>query len=416
MVKKADYQRYRERVQALLSGENELGDAQVEQAIFEVLSASGAADGLSVRDKLQLRRRLFDSLRGLDVLQPLLDDDDVTDIMVNGPTEIFYEKAGQILCPEDGFDSPERLAEVIRQIVGAVDRAVNEAHPIVDARLPDGSRVNAVFPPASPNGPVLTIRRFRKNAITPEELVEWGTLTSEAMEFLKQAVVGKQNLFVCGGTASGKTTLLNVLTGFIPPEERIITIEDTAELRPENSPNRVALETRNKGTEVDAVTIRDLMRCALRMRPDRIIVGEIRGPEALDMLQAMNSGHEGSLSTGHANSCRDMLARIETMVLMGSTLPLSAIRGQIASALDMMVFVRRGEGGKRFVEEIARVRGLEDGRVVLETVFERRGGVLLRADDVNQNAGGSLSHLFDETEKDTVIRGQINLDGEAVEA
>lgn len=370
---------YKKKVRDNLSPQTLYTDAEVENIIFQTMAAENKTTYLSLRERTGIGKRIFHALRGLDVLQPLMEDPDITDIMVNGPECIYYEKGGKICRSPQVFESLERLEDVIQQIVGAVNRIINEANPIVDARLPDGSRVNAVFPPAALNGPVLTIRRFRENPITLEELTNWGTITEEAAEFLKQAVCHRYNIFVCGGTASGKTTLLNVLSNFIPAQERIITIEDTAELRLRGSENIVSLETRNNNVEgKGAITMRDLIRTSLRMRPDRIIVGEVRGAEALDMLQAMNSGHDGSLSTGHGNSCRDMLSRIETMVLMGAELPLTAVRQQMASAIDLMVFVRRGAGGKRYVDEIVQIVGYEKGNVRLENLFERQGGKLVR--------------------------------------
>ena len=370
-----DYPYYKRRVRESLSPQTVYTDAEVEEVIFRTLAEEQKQSYVNVRDRTELGKRIFYALRGLDVLQPLMEDADITDIMVNGPECIYYEKKGRIYRSEQVFESRERLEDVIQQIVGAVNRIINEANPIVDARLPDGSRVNAVFPPTALQGPVLTIRRFRKMPIRLEELIRWGTLTQEAADFLQTAVRRKYNIFVCGGTASGKTTLLNVLSEFIPPQERIITIEDTAELRLQGLDNVVALETRNNNAEgKGAISIRELIRTSLRMRPDRIIVGEVRGAEALDMLQAMNSGHEGSLSTGHANSCRDMLSRIETMVLMGADLPLEAVRQQMAAALDLLVFVRRWAEGKRCVEEIQQVKGYTDGQVQLESLFEYRAG------------------------------------------
>jgi pilus assembly protein CpaF len=382
-VSSKEYLFYKQRVRENLSPQEIYTDAQVEEVIFQTLAEEQKKTYIDARSRVDIGRRIFYALRGLDVLQPLMEDPDITDIMVNGPECIYYEKQGHIFRHSQVFESTERLEDVVQQIVGAVNRIINEANPIVDARLPDGSRVNAVFAPVALNGPFLTIRRFRENPITLAELIEWGTVTEEAATFLKEAVCHRYNIFVCGGTASGKTTLLNVLSNFIPPQERIVTIEDTAELRLGGSENIVSMETRNKNVEgKGAISIRDLIRTSLRMRPDRIIVGEVRGEEALDMLQAMNSGHDGSLSTGHANSCRDMLSRIETMVLMGADFPLEAVRAQIASAIDLMVFVRRGEAGRRYVEEIVQVVGQEQGRVMLDTLFERKEGCLVRTESV----------------------------------
>ena len=354
-------------------------DSEMRGLIYRTLAAEQKEQYIDVRERARLGKRIFDSLRGLDILQPLAEDEEVTDIMVNGPEDIFYEKKGVLRRLDERFESEERLREVIQQIVGTVNRSVNELSPIVDARLPDGSRVNAVFPPVAVKGPVLTVRRFRSRPLTAAELVAGGTLTAEAAEFLRFAVEQRYNVFVCGGTSSGKTTLLNVLSDFIPAGERVVTIEDTAELRLSGCANLVTLEARPGGREgAAAVPIRELIRASLRMRPDRIIVGEIRGDETIDMLQAMNSGHDGSLSTGHGNSCRDMLSRIETMVLMGTDIPLTAVRQQICSAIDLMVFLRRRRNGERRVEEIAQLTELSGGVIGLENLFELQEGELVR--------------------------------------
>ncbi|MCF0135495.1 MAG: CpaF family protein [Lachnospiraceae bacterium] len=323
-------------------------------------------------------RRIFNSLCRMDVLEPLIKDENITDIMVNGHKYIFYVKDGCMLEYRDRFDSAQRLEDLIQQIVGSVNRSVNEASPIVDARLEaDGSRVNVVLPPAAKNGPILSLRKFRKDPITMEELVRGGTATEEMAEYLKQAVRDRANIFVCGGTSSGKTTLLNILSSYIDPRERVITIEDSAELQLRGLKNLVTLETRNANASgAGAITMRDLIKTSLRMNPDRIIVGEIRGAEALDMLSGLNTGHSG-MSTGHANSCRDMLRRIETMVWMGAQIPLEAIRQQIASALDLMVFVEKGRDGKRRILEIVRVGEAEGGAVRLWPVVERKEGKVI---------------------------------------
>ncbi len=320
-------------------------------------------------------------MRRLDVIQPYIEDPEVTEIMVNGPDHIYIEKQGRLQKTDTTFESSQRLEDVIQQIVGTVNRTVNEANPIVDARLEDGSRVNAVLPPVALNGPILTIRKFREEPISMDELIQWGTISEEAAGFLERCVQGRYNLFICGGTASGKTTLLNILGTFIPKEERIITIEDAAELQLKSLDNLVTLETRKPNVEGKGeITIRDLIRTSLRMRPNRIIVGEIRGAEALDMLQAMNTGHDGSLSTGHANSCVDMISRIESMVLQGVTFPVEAIRAQIASAIDLMVFVSHRPDGKRWVMEIDQIRGMKEGQVEMEPIFLREDGELVRTE------------------------------------
>lgn len=364
----------REQVKKRVRQEAAYTDEAVKRVIREVIAEQHKQSWISLQERLWMGKRIFDGLRGLDVLQPILEDESVTDIMVNGADHIYYEKNGQMLRSQEHFESEKRLEDLIQQIVGSVNRSVNEANPIVDARLADGSRVHVVLPPVALNGPVLTIRRFRKKPITIEELIQWGTLDEETAAFLKAAVESKKNIFVCGGTASGKTTLLNVLSNFIPAEERIITIEDAAELRLAKLENVVTLETRNSNAEGKGrISMRELIKASLRMNPDRIIVGEVRGGEALDMLQAMNTGHEGSLSTGHANSCKDMLMRIETMVLMGAEMPLEAIRQQMASAIDLLVYVEKRKGGMRKLSEIVQVLGYSKGEVQTKVLLQREG-------------------------------------------
>ena len=361
---------WKQKVRERLNPAKELGDEEIREAIDQVLLTEGHRAGLAVSEKLRLRKRLFDALRRLDILQELVEDEDVTEIMVNGRSHIFIERDGQLAQYEGTFSSQEVLEDVIQQIVSRVNRAVNTASPIVDARLPDGSRVNVVLPPVAPDGPILTIRKFPREAITMEKLIAWGSITPEAAEFLAILVRCGYNLFISGGTGSGKTTFLNALSAFIPEQERIITIEDSLELQIKSIPNLVRLETRNADAEGNgAVTIRDLIRTSLRMRPTRIIVGETRGAEALDMLQAFNTGHDGSLSTAHANSPRDLIARLETMVLMAGELPLAAIRQQIASSLEILVHLGRLRGGKRKVLEIVEVLGYDEGEIRLQTLF-----------------------------------------------
>ena len=372
------YRRLRRRILEELGTRQEESDQQVREEIFLKVSEAAEAGGFTARDRAELGKRLYNSLRGLDILQPLLEDPEITDIMVNGPRHVYVEKAGILQEAKVCFESEERLFDVIQQIVGSVNRKVNENEPIADARLADGSRVNVILPPIALNGPALTIRKFRQDPIQAAELVKWGTMTQETAGFLRSLVVNRYNIFVAGGTGAGKTTLLNVLSNFIPPQERIITIEDAAELRlrPENV---VTLETRS-GTISDRnrITMRDLIRASLRARPDRIIVGEIRGPEALDMLTAMNTGHDGSLSTGHSNSTQDMISRIETMVLMGVDIPLSAIRRQIASALDIFVYIRRMRDGSRKITQISQVVGADANGVRLEDLFVLQDDRLVR--------------------------------------
>ena len=350
-----------------------LSDEETAALIGRVLKIRAKAEFFTLPERRALKRRLMFSLRGLDILEILLEDDGVTEIMVNGPEQIFYEKAGKIERWDRAFANEEKLYSVIRRIVSSVNRSVNESSPLVDARLGDGSRVHVALPPVALDGAILTIRRFGKKTLTMERLTELGSVTAEAAAELSMLVKAGYNIFISGGTDSGKTTFLNALSEFIPGDARVITIEDSAELQIQNVPNLVRLEARNANLEGDLeITIRDLIRAALRMRPDRIIVGEVRDAAALDMLQAMNTGHDGSLSTGHANSPKDMVSRLETMVLMGSELPSQAIRSQIASALDVMIHLERTHDGKRRVVSIMEVDGYEErtDRVGLRTLYE----------------------------------------------
>ncbi|SFM23102.1 pilus assembly protein CpaF [Gracilibacillus orientalis] len=315
--------------------------------------------------------RTYNAFRGLDVLQPLIDDPSITEIMINGYDEIFIEQDGRIFKSDVQFESSEKLEDIIQMIVGRVNRTVNASSPIVDARLQDGSRVNVVLPPIALKGPTMTIRKFPEKPLTINDLVEKDSISEEVADFLKKLVLAKYNIFISGGTGSGKTTFLNVLSNFIPKSERIITIEDSAELQIKSVPNLVSLETRNANTEGKGeITIRDLIKSSLRMRPDRIVVGEVRGVEALDMLQAMNTGHDGSLSTGHSNSIEDMLSRLETMVLSGANFPIPVIRQQISSAVDIMVHLSRLRDHSRKVVAVSEVIGVEDGEVQLSPLYE----------------------------------------------
>ena len=346
---------------------------------------------VSLRRKEALRTELFNSIRKLDILQELIDDDSVTEIMVNGTEGIFLERNGRLLCWEKKITSKEKLEDMVQQIAGRCNRIVNESVPVADARLSDGSRVSLVLPPVALNGPVITIRRFPKNPIHMDRLVELGAVTTEAAAFLRALVRSGYNIFISGGTGSGKTTFLNALSDFIPKEERIITIEDNAELQIQGAENLVRLEARQANTEgKNSVTIRDLIKASLRMRPDRIVVGEVRGEEALDMIQSMNTGHDGSLSTGHANSPRDMLSRLETMILMAMELPLSAIRRQIASAVDILIHLGRMRDRSRKVMEIVEITGYDraSGEITERTLFqleetkEQPMGVLVRKQEL----------------------------------
>ncbi|MDO3408631.1 CpaF family protein [Saccharibacillus sp. CPCC 101409] len=334
-----------------------------------VLGDSRVASGTS-GEKRKMVRRVYDSFRGLDILQPLVDDKSVTEIMINGHEEIFIERNGEVSRLPQTFESREKLEDIVQTIVSGVNRIVNESSPIVDARLRDGSRVNVVLPPIALKGPTMTIRKFPEKPMTMSDLVGRGALDEEAAEFLKTLVRCKYNIFISGGTGSGKTTFLNALSQYIPDDERIITIEDSAELQITTVPNLVSLETRNANMEGKGeISIRDLIRSSLRMRPNRIVVGEVRGAEALDMLQAMNTGHDGSLSTGHANSAKDMLSRLETMVLGGADLPVEVVRQQISSAIDLFVHLSRLRDRSRRVVEIGEVVGMKEGRVELRPLF-----------------------------------------------
>ncbi len=366
-------QEIRESVLAHLDLSQEVQDADVQEMIYRIASAREDIKLLSIHQRRQIEKEVFDSLRKMDVLQELIDDPDVSEIMVNGPNCIFYEKSGKIYQSTKKFLSEETLQDLVQSIVANHNRVVNQASPIVDTRLADGSRVNIVLSPISIDGTVITIRRFPKNPMQMQTLIRLAAITQEAAGFLQTLVEAKYNLFISGGTSSGKTTFLNALSNYIPSEERIITIEDSAELQIQGIPNLIRLETREANVEgVKAISMRDLIRAALRMRPNRIILGECRGEEALDMLQTMLSGHDGSLSTGHSNSCEDMLARLETMVLMGATeLPLHAVRQQIAAGIDVMIHLARRSDGKRMVMEITEITGYENGEIKKHFLFKR---------------------------------------------
>ena len=358
------------RILSRLDLSRELEDEELTELIYEVLQEVAQEEYLTLDQKTMLGRELFNAFRKLDLLQEFLEDEEITEIMINGTQNIFIEKAGRLFQSDKRFLSKDKLEDVIQQIVAGSNRLVNEASPIVDARLSDGSRVNVVLPPVARNGPIVTIRKFSKEAITMEKLIEWKSIDSEVSGFLAMLVAAGYNIFISGGTGSGKTTFLNALSQFIPKTERIITIEDNAELQIQNVKNLVSLEARNANVEgTGEVTIRDLIKSALRMRPDRIIVGEVRSAEAIDMLQALNTGHDGSLSTGHSNSPKDMLSRLETMVLMGMELPLTAIQRQIASGLDIIVHLGRLRDKSRKVLEVTEVLGYQDGEIRLQTLY-----------------------------------------------
>lgn len=366
----------RQRVLERIDFSKELPDAELQELIAKEMSSQRNVERLSIQQRIFVEQRVFNSLRKLDVLQELLEDDAITEIMVNGPNHIFYEKKGQFYEHPYHFASEEKLQDVVQQIVGKHNRVVNLTSPIVDTRLEDGSRVNIVLMPIAIDGSAISIRKFGKDPIDMQALIDLGALDREAAEFLKQIVVARYNIFISGGTSSGKTTFLNALSAFIPSNERVITIEDSAELQLQQMTNLVRLETRNANQEgVKSITARELIHTALRMRPDRIIVGECRGEETLDMLQAMNTGHDGSLSTGHGNSIRDMLSRLEMMVLMGTELPLQAIRQQIAMGIDIMIHLERGRDHKRRVVEIAELTEVEHGEIQVNTLYEYRNGL-----------------------------------------
>lgn len=349
----------------------EMEDEELTQLIYRVLQEVSAQEYLSLAEKTFLGRELFNAFRKLNILQEFLEDEDITEIMINGTQNIFFEKDGRIFQSDKRFVSREKLEDVVQQIAAGSNRLVNEASPIVDARLLDGSRVNIVLPPIAIDGPIVTIRKFSKEAITMKQLIAWESISREVSAFLATLVAAGYNIFISGGTGSGKTTFLNALSQSIPKTERIITIEDNAELQIQDVPNLVRLEARNANVEGSgAVTIRDLIKSALRMRPDRLIVGEVRSAEAIDMLQAMNTGHNGSLSTGHANSPKDMLSRLETMVLMGMELPLPAIQRQIASGVDVIVHLGRLRDKSRKVLEVTEVLGYTGGEIQLQTLYQ----------------------------------------------
>lgn len=352
---------------------SQLSDEELQIKIEELVLKRLAGQDLLIDEKIAVVKDIYSAIRGFGILDSIMSDDTITEVMINGYDNIFIEQNGRVRKLNMTFESERRLEDVIQRIVGMAGREVNQANPIVDTRLPDGSRVNVVLPPISLVGPVLTIRKFSKNPMTIHKLIEYGSLTPEVAEFLETLVKARYNIFVSGGTGSGKTTFLNALSNYIPKDERIITIEDSAELQIENVPNLVSLETRNANSAgAGAITIRDLIKSSLRMRPERIIVGEVRGAEALDMLQAMNTGHDGSLSTGHANSTRDMLSRLETMVLQGSAgLPLAAIRQQISSAVDIIIHLSRLRDHSRKTMAITEVLGLDaHGDIMLNTLYE----------------------------------------------
>ena len=364
------YIKLRKHVYERLDIGRDVADSELYEVIDACIYDESRNNVISIRQKEELKQRLYNSIKKLDILQELLEDDSITEIMVNGSDSIFMERNGSIERWNKKFESENKLSDVAQRIAAMSNHMVNEASPIADTRLEDGSRVSIVLPPVAINGPIITIRKFFNKPITIDRLIELESITPEAAQFLEKLVKSKYNIFISGGTGSGKTTFLNALSQFIPREERIITIEDSAELQLIDKPNLVRLETRNANTEgVLPITIRDLIKTALRMRPNRVIVGECRGAEALDVLQAMNTGHDGSLSTGHANSCKDMLSRLETMVLMGMELPLPAIRSQIASGIDILIHLGRMRDKSRKVLSITEIAGYEENNIILNDIY-----------------------------------------------
>lgn len=365
-----EVQKLHERILEQMDMTKEVDDEELTSIIHQILKEAGESEYLSLDTKTSLGKELFNAFRKLDLLQEFLEDEEITEIMINGTQNIFYEKKGKIYRSDKRFIAKDKLEDVIQQIVAGANRIVNEASPIVDARLSDGSRVNVVLAPVALNGPIVTIRKFPKESITMRQLIEWNSISDEVATFLATLVSAGYNIFISGGTGSGKTTFLNALSQFIPKDQRIITIEDNAELRILGVPNLVSLEARNANVEGRGeVSIRDLIKSALRMRPDRIIVGEVRSAEAIDMLQALNTGHDGSLSTGHANSPTDMVSRLETMVLMGMDLPLSAIRRQIASGIDIIVHLGRLRDKSRKILEVSEVLDYQGEEIILEPLY-----------------------------------------------
>lgn len=367
------FREFRSRLMRRLEEYQDVSDEEIFGIIDEVMAEGGRAAYVRLAERDKIRTELFNSVRRLDILQELIEDDSITEIMVNGTEGIYIERQGRLLPWNRHFESREKLEDIVQQIVAKCNRVANEAVSIVDARLENGARVNVVMAPVAIGGPVITIRRFPDHPISMEQLISWNTVTREAAAFLEQLVQSGYNIFISGGTGSGKTTFLNALSNYIPRDERIVTIEDNAELQIQGARNLVRLEARKANEEGDnEVTIRDLIRASLRMRPDRIIVGEVRGEETIDMLQSLNTGHDGSLSTGHGNSPKDMLSRLETMVLMGLEIPVQAVRRQIASGIDLMVHLGRMRDKSRKVLEILEITGYDYrlGEILTNTLFE----------------------------------------------
>lgn len=376
---------------------SKMEDEELEERIEEIVQQKVAGMYCSIEQRVSIVQQVYSSIRGFGLLDSIISDDTITEVMINGPENVFIEQNGRLFKMDKQFESQRRLEDIIQRIVGLAGREVNQANPICDTRLPDGSRVNVVLPPIALCGPTITIRKFSKTPMTIEKLIKYGSITQEIADKLELLVKAKYNIFIAGGTGSGKTTFLNALSNYIPHDERVITIEDSAELQITGIDNLVSLETRNANASGSGeITIRDLIKSSLRMRPERIVVGEVRGGEALDMLQAMNTGHDGSLSTGHANSTEDMLSRLETMVLQGAAgLPLEAIRQQIASAVDIIIHLSRLRDKSRKTMEITEVVGYKDGQIILNPLYvfvedenstlEKVSGSLVRTENKMQN-------------------------------
>ena len=377
----------REKVISTIDMTREPQEQELHEIIDRIMEEELKEKYLTIKERIKIHKEVFNSIKGLGILEDLLEMDEVTEIMINGRNHIFIEKAGRIIPYDDSIEAEERLQDIIQQIVAKTNRRVNESNPIVDTRLEDGSRVNVVLPPVALDGAVITIRKFAKEKITINQLIKWGTLTREVSDLLEKLVVAGYNIFVSGGTGSGKTTFLNVLSNFIPNDQRVVTIEDSAELQLKSVDNIVRLEARQANSQGEnEITIRDLIKTSLRMRPDRIIVGEVRGAEALDMVQSLNTGHDGSMSTGHGNSPKDMLARLETMVLMGADIPLNAIRSQLAAGIDIMVHLARMPDKTRKVIEINEIKEFKDNQIILNKLYCMENGKLKKV--------GTLKNIF----------------------
>lgn len=385
-----------------------MSDEELRESIYKRVMNDFSTEYCPLEQKKEIIRQVYSSIRGLGVLDTIMRDDTITEVMINGYNNIFIEQNGRLFRSNYSFESNEKLADIARRFVGMAGREIDDANPIVDTRLADGSRVNVVFPPISLIGPIVTVRKFSKTPMTVEKLIQYGSITPNIANVLKELVKARYNIFIAGGTGSGKTTFLNALSNFIPSDERVITIEDSAELQIKGISNLVSLETRNKNSAGKGqITMQDLIKSSLRMRPDRIVVGEVRGEEALDMLQAMNTGHDGSLSTGHANSSYDMLSRLETMVLRGASgLPLEAVRQQIASALDIIIHLSRLRDHSRKVMEIVEVVGYENGKYILNPLY--------RFEEDSKSTNAKVSGTLVRTENKMVKTLKLQLSGSEV--